>query len=437
MADEQPRYTLDRVVRMVLSAAVLIGVFVLLRYLSDVLLPFVAAVVLAYLLNPLVTVFERKTKRRGLSVAITIGGLFVVGLAIVAILIPLMIGQVGRFRDDILKLRDDFAASMQVSIQPSASAPDESAAAEPEGPGGEKTRLGWRELKESWASYRSDVDKPRPARLAELAKKVEGTYIGDLIGRIQRYAQSDEFNQLLLDTAKRLAIGGWSVVTFGVNLILGLTGLIVVLLYLVFLLLDYPEYARMWPTFLPPRYRASIVEFLEQFNQVLRRYLRGQSIVALLVGTLCALGFTLIGLPMAVPLGLFVGLLNMVPYLQAVALVPGMMLAGLRAVEGDSGLVASLLLTLSVFAVVQILQDTVIAPRVMGRATGLRPVAIMLGVFIWGKLLGFTGLLLAIPLTCLGIAYYRRFVLEHGPEATAVAGEPSTPERTLQTERNP
>ena len=437
MADEQPRYTLDRVVRMVLSAAVLIGVFVLLRYLSDVLLPFVAAVVLAYLLNPLVTVFERKTKRRGLSVAITIGGLFVVGLAIVAILIPLMIGQVGRFRDDILKLRDDFAASMQVSIQPSASAPDESAAAEPEGPGGEKTRLGWRELKESWASYRSDVDKPRPARLAELAQKVEGTYIGDLIGRIQRYAQSDEFNQLLLDTAKRLAIGGWSVVTFGVNLILGLTGLIVVLLYLVFLLLDYPEYARMWPTFLPPRYRASIVEFLEQFNQVLRRYLRGQSIVALLVGTLCALGFTLIGLPMAVPLGLFVGLLNMVPYLQAVALVPGMMLAGLRAVEGDSGLVASLLLTLSVFAVVQILQDTVIAPRVMGRATGLRPVAIMLGVFIWGKLLGFTGLLLAIPLTCLGIAYYRRFMLEHGAEATAVAGEPSTPERALQTERNP
>ena len=98
MADEQPRYPFDRVVRIVLSAAVFIGVFVLVRYLSDVLLPFVAAVVLAYLLNPLVTVFEQKTKRRGLSVALTIGGLFVVGLAIVAVLIPLMIGQVGRQR---------------------------------------------------------------------------------------------------------------------------------------------------------------------------------------------------------------------------------------------------------------------------------------------------------------------------------------------------
>ena len=108
----------------------------------------------------------------------------------------------------------------------------------------------------------------------------------------------------------------------------------------------------------------------------------------------------------------------MVPYLQMVSLVPAMLLAGLRAIEGGSGFLESVLLTLLVFAVIQVIQDVLIVPRVMGKATGLRPVAILLGLFIWGKLLGFLGLLLAIPLTCLGIAYYRRYVLAHAPETT-------------------
>jgi len=219
--------------------------------------------------------------------------------------------------------------------------------------------------------------------------------------------------------AAGLAIGGWTVVTWGLNLLLGLTGLVIVLVYLIFLLLDYPEYERTWKSFLPPNYRAPIVDFLVQFNTVLRRYFRGQSVVALLTGALMSLGFTIIGLPMAVPLGLFVGLLNMVPYLQAVAFLPAVFLAALRAIEGDSGFLMSVVLTFSVFVVVQIIQDTVIVPRVIGKAVGLRPVAILLGLFIWGKLLGFLGVLLAIPLTCLGIAYYRRYVLKIQTARTA------------------
>jgi predicted PurR-regulated permease PerM len=69
------------------------------------------------------------------------------------------------------------------------------------------------------------------------------------------------------------------------------------------------------------------------------------------------------------------------------------------------------LLVLVVFAVVQLVQDGVLVPKIMGKTVGLRPVVILLGIFIWGKLLGFLGLILAIPLTCLGLAYYRRFVL--------------------------
>lgn len=402
-------YTFDRVVRLLLSAAALAIVFLLMRYLSDVLLPFAAAVILAYLLNPLVAQFERKTSSRGLAVLITLSGLSLVALALMALLVPLMLGQARRFRDDLDRLQQDMAVTSAAVGEAAARAPTQLPDAPDEA---ERTALGWRELTTAWHQYREDAGQlPRAERLRAFRKAVAGTYIGGAIDSLLQYTRSEDFRALAAEGLKRIAAGGWTVLTFGVNVLIGLAGLIIVLVYLVFLLLDYPEYARQWRSFLPPTYRDAIVDFLEQFNTAMRRYFRGQSVVALFTGTLFVIGFSLIGLPLAVPLGMFIGLLNMVPYLQAVGLVPAIFLAALRALEGDSGLVMAIVWVAVVFVVVQVIQDTLITPRIMGQATGLRPVAIMLGVFIWGKLLGFLGLLLAIPLTCLGIAYYRRYVL--------------------------
>ncbi len=418
MTTHETRYTFDRVVRMVLGAAGIVIVLGLLRYLSDVLLPFAAAVILAYLLNPLVTIIERKTKRRGLAVAMTLGGLGIVGLGLLVFLIPLTLSQIDRFQEDLAKLRDDLGPSIH------AESPTDKTAPAAEDAGLAKSTIGWTELKDGWVEYRREAGKrARSDRLSDYRKKLSGTYIGKSLDEAVRYTRSDEFRALLVDVAKRLAVGGWTVVAFAFNLVLGLTGLIIVLVYLVFLLVDFPEYARTWPTFLPPQYRDATVEFLTQFNEAMRRYFRGQSVVALFTGALFALGFSVMGLPMAVPFGLFIGLLSMVPYLAVVALVPAMMLAGIRAIEGDASFLGSVLLTLMVFAIVQAIQDTLITPRVMGKATGLRPIAILLGVFIWGKLLGFMGLLLSIPLTCLGIAYYRRYVLMNAPAAAVSASE--------------
>ncbi len=436
MTTYETRYTFDRVVRMVLGAAGIAIVLGLLRYLSDVLLPFAAAVILAYLLNPLVTVFERKTKRRGLAVAITLGSLGIVGLGVLFLLIPLTLSQVDRFQEDLAKLRDDLASSMRRE------APTETTVVAAEGaskasdlavtlkgvPASAKSTIGWTELKDGWMEYRREAQtRPRSERLSDFRGKLSGTYIGRSLDEAVRYTRSDEFRGLLVGLAKSLAVGGWTVVAFALNLVLGLTGLIIVFLYLVFLLLDFPEYARTWPTFLPPQYRDATVDFLTQFNHAMRRYFRGQSLVALLTGALFTLGFSIIGLPRAGPFGWFIGLLSMVPYLAVVALVPAMMLAGIRAIEGDASFLGSVLLTLMVFAIVQVIQDTLITPRVMGRATGLRPIAILLGVFIWGKLLGFMGLLLSIPLTCLGIAYYRRYILMNAPATATIAVEQKTP----------
>jgi len=415
MPGVEKAYTVDRVVRLVITIVTLAAVLLLLRYLSDVLLPFAAAVVLAYLINPLVSAFERKTGRRGLSVGITLAGLGIVGMTLVVLLVPLMAHQVGRFRESLIKLRADLAVTTQPSEAPKGEPGDDTATTA--SAAAEGTTFGWTELEEGWAEFRRDAEKvSRAERLQRLREKIAGTYLGGVFEQAVTFTGTDEFKNMLVDAARRLAIGGWTVLTFVLNLVLGITGLIIVLLYLVFLLLDYPHYLRIWPTMLPPNYRGSIVDFLRQFQEVMGRYFRGQALIALATGILFAVGFTIIGLPMAVPFGLFVGLLNMVPYLPAVAIVPALALTGLRAVEQGSSFLTSVLLTLAVFAVVQIVQEGLIVPRVMGKATGLRPVAILLGIFIWGKLLGFLGLLLAIPLTCLGIAYYRRYVLHHAPE---------------------
>ncbi len=277
---------------------------------------------------------------------------------------------------------------------------------------GEPSALGLSELLEGLDDYqRTKGEESRQVRLGRLLDRVDGTYVGVLMNQATEFVKTQEFRALLFDAMKRLAVGGVTVINFTVELVLGMTVLIVIMIYLVFLLLDFNEYSRAGSSLLPPRYRDGILGFLGEFKEALRRYFRGQFIVAASVGILFSIGFSIIGLPMAIPLGLFIGVLNMVPYLQIVALVPAALLALLRSIEMSSSVPASLGLVLLVFAVIQLFQDAVIVPRVMGQATGLRPVAILLGVFVWGKLLGFFGLVLAIPLTCLGIAYYHRYVL--------------------------
>ncbi len=438
MIPSDKRYTFDRVVRMVLSAATILAVVLLLRYLSDVLVPFAAAVILAYLLNPIVNVFAARTRRRGLAVMLTIGGLALVGMAATLVAVALISWQAEQFGRQLDTLRSDLVAAIRISTTPrqqaspeSAPAPatteeppaDDSTERPPEGEAPpEKSDSGVAELVEAWEIFR-EGEGTRSERIAAFRKHIEGTGAGYLVQQLVDYVQSEDFKNLALATIKRVVTGGWTVGTFLFNVALGAVGLIIVFIYLVFLLLDYPEYARNWKSFLPPAYRESIVEFLEDFDVAMRRYFRGQAIVAMLTGVLFCVGFTIIGLPMAIPLGMMMGALNMVPYLQAVGLVPAAILALMKSLESGHSLAWTLLSIAIVFLIVQVLQDTLITPRVMGKATGLRPVSILLGVFVWGKLLGFLGLLLAIPLTCLGIAYYSRLVLRMSREESQVSPE--------------
>ena len=192
------------------------------------------------------------------------------------------------------------------------------------------------------------------------------------------------------------------------NALLALTGVVIVLLYLIFLLMDFNSFQSGWKEQLPPQYREAIVEFFGEFSRAMSRYFRGQFLVAACCGVLFAIGFKIVGIRLAVFVGLFVGLLNMVPYLQTVGFGPAILLALLKAFESEISPLWPVLGIVIVFAVVQLIQDAVLTPRIMGDRTGLHPMVIIVAVFFWGAAIqGILGMILAIPLTAFLVVFWR------------------------------
>jgi predicted PurR-regulated permease PerM len=227
--------------------------------------------------------------------------------------------------------------------------------------------------------------------------------------------------KILETLARKILPGMWGLISGTASFLAGLIGLVVIGLYFVFLLLDY-DTVRSWKDLLPPTYRDSVAEFVSDFESAMNNYFRGQAAVAFICGLLFALGFFLIGLPLSILLGLFIGLLNMIPYLQILGLIPAGLLALIHALESDANVWMILGLTGLVFVVVQIIQDTILVPKIMGKVTGLNPAMMMLSLSIWGKLLGLLGMIIALPVTYLLLVYYRRLIAS--TPLAALDGEP-------------
>jgi predicted PurR-regulated permease PerM len=212
-------------------------------------------------------------------------------------------------------------------------------------------------------------------------------------------------------TLRKVLPGLMGIISGTYSVLLALVVPAVVLLYLIFLLMDFQKVRVAWKEMIPPQYRDSVVSFVEEFDVAMNRYFRGQTTIAGILGIFFATGFSLVGLPMGILLGFFVGLLNLVPYLQLLGLIPAVVLAAIHALETGQSFWVVMGMTGLVFVVVQIIQDAVLVPRILGKAMGLSPAVMLLSLSIWGKLLGMLGLLIALPMTCLVLAYYRRLVL--------------------------
>jgi predicted PurR-regulated permease PerM len=225
----------------------------------------------------------------------------------------------------------------------------------------------------------------------------------------------------LAQTIQHLLPKAWNIFTQSVNVMVSIFATFIVLLYTFFILMDYEAIASGWTGLVPAKYRDMTVRIVNDVKDSMNRYFRGQALVAFLVGILFSIGFLIIDFPLAVGFGLFIGLLNMVPYLQLVALAPTVLLALLKAADTGENFWWILGMALLVFCIVQIIQDALIVPKVMGKITGLNPAIILLSLSIWGALMGVVGMIIALPCTSIMLSYYKRYIKKR--ENVKVPGE--------------
>ncbi len=353
--------TFDRFVRgMLVVAGFAVGIW-LLRYLSGVLLPLCIAWVLTYMLYPLVRFLQYRCHLRSRVVSIVVAMLLVLSV---------------------------LTGMLVLVIPPTVS---------------EGTRLA--------------------AMVTELAKE----YLGDtsIVTSITNYMQQ-HFQvsaapdvtgaDRLQETVPILFSYAWSLVVSAFGLLMGIFGAMIIFLYTFFLLMDYEKVVENWSNMIPKRFRPMMKQLVGDVERCMNAYFRGQCLIAMLVGILFAIGFKIVGLPMAVGLGLFIGVLNLVPYLQMLGIAPALLCVGLHSMDTGESFWIILLWTFIVFLIVQGIQDLVLTPRIMSHQMGLSPAVILLSLSVWGVLLGFIGLIIALPLTTLCLSYYRRFVLKEADE---------------------
>ena len=187
-------------------------------------------------------------------------------------------------------------------------------------------------------------------------------------------------------------------------------------LYLFFLMLDYDRHTSGWSRMFPLRYRNTARVFVADVERYFCGYFRGQVLIALSNCVMFTIGFLVAGFPMPVALGCFIGIISFVPYLQVAGIVPAAVLALLEAATTGANFWGLMGVVLCVYLVVQIIQDIVVTPRVMGKIMGLSPAVILLSLSVGSFVLGIAGLVLALPTVTLISLYYKRHIL-HDPMA--------------------
>ncbi len=191
-----------------------------------------------------------------------------------------------------------------------------------------------------------------------------------------------------------------------------LMDVVLVMLYGFFIMLYYEPMVDGFFQLIPEQWRKQTQQVFRDLADNTARYFRGQSLVAAIVGVLFSIGFLIIGLPLAIPLGLFIGLLNMIPYAQIIGILPAALLCLLHSVFTDTPFLKLFSMAMLVFIVVQLIQDTIITPKIMGKVTGFNPAIILLCLSIGGTLFGVIGVVMALPISTMLLTYYHHYILK-------------------------
>ena len=351
---KQNEITVGRFLRIVLFTIVVVAAYFVLNSLSSVLLPFAIAWLLAYMLNPLVNFVQNKmrVKYRALSIVISM-------LLVVAVLYGLFMLVVPSMFGELYALKDITVSFLGKNI--------------------------------------NDGSIPEP--IMNFFKEISAQYG---FAEILQNSGDTGLVSMLLDRLQMLLLG--TVDILGQVLTVSL-----IMLYLFFILFDFERVSGGWQPYIPKKWRGVVSKLWKDLVYGMNQYFRGQVLVAFCVGVLFSIGFLIIDFPAAIAFGMFIGILNLVPYLQAVSILPMALLAMLKAANTGDGFWPIMLMALAVMLAVQLIQDLLLVPKIMGKRMNMHPAVILLSLSIWGHLLGLLGMIVALPLTTLLLAYLRRY----------------------------
>ncbi len=355
---QRRQYTFDRVVRIVITLAIIAAVIYLIAILRDVLLPFFIAWLIAYMLEPFVQ-FNRRwmhCRKRFLPVLVTL--LLALGLFITlgVIFIPSII--------------DEFH------------------------------QLGG--IISNYAHSSKEISYIPHTVHEFLHKNIDFESIAENLSRQDMKALSDG--------ATKLISGGWT-------LVLGIFNWFLVLLYVLFIMIDYERLLAGFRRMIPAKYRRHVMGVFNDVKDSMNHYFRGQALIAVFVAVFYSIAFSIIGLPLAVLMGLMIGLMSMVPYLQLVSIIPTTLLCIVMAATGSVDFWTVWWECIIAYCIIQSTEDLILTPKIMGKYMGLNPAIILLSLSVWGSLLGLIGMIIALPMTTLIISYYDRYIIHYNPKA--------------------
>jgi len=357
-------FTFDRVVRLIIGTVITLAIVYALHYFKQVLLPFFVAWLLAYLIYPMVKFVRDKLHFKSHALSVVTVLVFIISSIVgaISILVPMLVAEAIKLKDIIFSYARNGSSGL---------------------------------IPQDW-----------------------DTFLQYVISAFNLQHFFDEKN--IIEMVRDLFPHAWGILSSSFSVLFGVFIGFIVLLYLFFILKDYNKISHGFISMIPEKQRGFVAALMRNMECSMNRYYRGQAMVAISVSVLFCIGFAIIGMPLAILMGLLVGLLNLIPYMQVLGIPPTILLMLLNVAQNGGSPWWALFSLALVYIIVQIIQDGVLVPKIQGKRMGLNPAVILLSLSIWGSLLGILGFIIALPATTLIIAYYKKFILAETNEEIQV-----------------
>lgn len=347
-------FTFDRVVRMVIALAIIAVAVWLIGVLKNVLLPFCLACLMSYIMEPFVEFNQRLLRRKGrvIAVFVTIFDVTVILAIILYFFIP-MVGNEIEQMEGMLKEYSDYKFTI-------------------------------------------------PFLPDNVTAVIE-----------QRFDFSKLLDELSTGKGSVILSKGEDFVAASVEMLMHSLEWLLTFIYIIFILIDYDKLGDGFKLLVPEKYKAPVFQVMKDIKDSMNIYFRSQLLIASCAAVFYCIGFSIVGLPMAIVMGILVGILYMIPYFQYVTLIPVTILCFITSLSGEISFWTMLGKCGLVYVISQCICDYILTPKIMGKSLGLNPAIILLSLSIWGTLLGIIGMIIALPLTTLILSYYKKVIIEH------------------------